>query len=241
MRKILVIKVGSTLPSLFSVKGDFEHWILSGMQVDLGRALVVDVRDGHPLPAYDAISGIVITGSHTNITEHQPWSERTAEWLTGAVRSGIPVLGICYGHQLLAYALGGEVGPNPNGLELGTVEVHLTENAERDALLGRFPPTIRVHVGHGESVLRLPREAKRLASSALDINQAFVVGDTAWGVQFHPEFDAEIVVAYINSERQLLREEGQDPDRLVKATADTLYGPQLLRRFVEIIDGGRAY
>lgn len=109
MGQILIVKVGSTLPSLLSKRRDFERWILSGMQVHSGRAVIADVCDGAPLPGYDEMSGVVITGSHAMVTEHQDWSERAATWLPGAVERGVPTLGVCYGHQLLAYALGGEV------------------------------------------------------------------------------------------------------------------------------------
>ncbi|UCC87581.1 MAG: gamma-glutamyl-gamma-aminobutyrate hydrolase family protein, partial [Anaerolineales bacterium] len=107
MKKILIIKAGSSFPSLVSRRGDFEDWILSGMQISPDQAMIVDVCQAGPLPVYHAISGVVITGSHAMVTEHQAWSERTAAWLPGAIERGIPTLGICYGHQLLAYAMGG--------------------------------------------------------------------------------------------------------------------------------------
>lgn len=233
---MLIVKVGETLPSLRSRRGDFEHQILAGMQLDLERTLIVDVRNGGRLPEVDGLSGVVITGSHAMVTEHQAWSERTADWLTQAVEKGVPVLGICYGHQLLAHALGGEVGNNLYGPEFGTVEVHLDDVAQQDPLLGGFPNPIKVHVSHTQSVLRLPEGARRLASSAMDANQAFVVGGCAWGVQFHPEFDAGVVRTYIAHFQDALRAEGHDPQRLIDMCQDTPFGPQILRRFLEFVD-----
>lgn len=233
---MLIVKVGETLPSLRARRGDFEHWILAGMQLDPKETLIVDVRNGGRLPEVDQLSGVVITGSHAMVTEHRAWSERTAEWLTQAVESEVPVLGICYGHQLLAYALGGEVGNNPQGREFGTVEVHLDGAARQDSLLGGLPNPIKAHVGHTQSVLRLPESARRLASSTMDANQAFVVGHCAWGVQFHPEFDAGVVRAYIAHFQDALRQEGHDPQRLMDTCLDTPFGPQILRRFVELVD-----
>ena len=206
------------------------------MQVDSDSAIIVDVCSGSPLPGFDGISGVVISGSHAMITEHQDWSERTVEWLQGAVERQIPILGICYGHQLIAYALGGEVGDNPNGCEFGTVEVNLNENARGDKLFGGFSTPMRVHVSHTQSVLRLPDNAKLLASSDVDINQAFVVGNSAWGIQFHPEFDAEIVIEYINQHREALLREHNNPDRIIERCLDTPHGSEMLKRFVEILN-----
>ncbi|MEW5959767.1 MAG: glutamine amidotransferase [Chloroflexota bacterium] len=235
MRKVFIIKVGSTMPALRSKKGDFEDWILAGLKVGHEAQAVVDVRNGCVLPGYDEIAGIVITGSHAMVTEHQAWSERTAVWLAGGVGQGIPILGICYGHQLLAYALGGEVGNNPNGWEFGTVEVHLAEKARQDALLGGFSTPIKVQVSHTQSVLRLPGQAQQLAYSARDPNQTFVVGDCVWGVQFHPEFDAEVVRAYIHSYQEELSGQGQDPADLAATSVETSYGTEILRRFGAIV------
>ena len=139
------------------------------------------------------VAGVVITGSHDMVTERQPWSEQAAAWLPGLVERGIPTLGICYGHQLLAHALGGEVGDNPNGREFGTVTVDLEAEAADDPLLGGLPARLPVQVCHTQSALTLPAGARRLAHGSRDANQAFVVGEAAWGVQFHPEFDAEVV------------------------------------------------
>jgi GMP synthase (glutamine-hydrolysing) len=235
MNKILVIKAGSTFPSLISKRGDFEHWILSGMQIEPESALIIDVSSGSALPGFDGISGVIISGSHAMVTEHLDWSERTVEWLIEAVEKQIPILGICYGHQLLAYALGGEVGNNPNGCEFGTVEVNLNENARGDKLFAGFSTPLLAHVSHIQSVLGLPDNATLLASSDLDKNQAFVVGNSAWGVQFHPEFDAEIVIEYINQHREVLLRENNNPDHIIERSFNTHHGSKLLKRFVEIL------
>jgi GMP synthase (glutamine-hydrolysing) len=235
--KILIIKTGSTLPALKSRKGDFEDWIIAGMGVSDAQVSVVDVTAGGALPENGTCRGVVITGSHSMVTERLRWSEATASWLALEVASGTPTLGICYGHQLLGHALGGLVQQNPLGWELGTVEVTLREPALQDEIFGGCGATIRVHVSHAESVLRLPKNAVRLATNTRDINQAFRVGANAWGVQFHPEFDAEIVRAYIEHCRSRLIAEGQDPDRLMREASDTSSGKELLTRFSKVAWG----
>jgi GMP synthase (glutamine-hydrolysing) len=79
MGKIVIAKAGSTFPALATRRGDFEHWILAGMQVDEDQASVVDVAGGASLLGYDGVEGVVVTGSHAMVTEQRPWSERLAE------------------------------------------------------------------------------------------------------------------------------------------------------------------
>jgi GMP synthase (glutamine-hydrolysing) len=157
--------------------------------------------------------------------------------LPGAVEQAIPLLGICYGHQLLAHALGGEVGDNPNGLEFGTLRIDLHSSHENDELFGAFPSTLKMHLCHQQSVLRLPENARLLASSAMDPHQAFAVGSRAWGVQFHPEFDEEIIGAYIKHFGQELVQRGQNPAELLTHRVETPLGRVLLQRFAAIVRG----
>lgn len=235
MSQIVVVKVGSTFPSLIHKRGDFEDWILSGMALHPDLTLVVNVQCAIALPEHDQVLGIVVTGSHASVTDHHDWSEQTAEWLAKAVAREIPILGICYGHQLLAYALGGEVGDNPNGREYGTGEIQLTANAQGDALFGGLPTSLKAHLSHAQSVLRLPDGARRLAFSAMDGNLAFAVGPLAWGVQFHPEYDAEVAKEYVHQDRGALLAEKQDPDRLIETCVDTPQAGTILRRFTDIV------
>src|SRR5690606_2484463 len=116
--------------------------------------------------------GAVLTGSGAMVTDRLDWSEATAEWLRGAVAAGLPLLGICYGHQLLADALGGRVADHPDGREVGTIEVERLAAADGDALFDAAPARFRAHATHEQSVLELPPGAVALASSAHDANQA---------------------------------------------------------------------
>jgi GMP synthase (glutamine-hydrolysing) len=237
MGLILVLQMGSTLPGLRMRQGDFDDWIIAGLGGGRDAAEVIDVASGAALPATNGHAGVVITGSHAMVTERKDWSERTAEWLREAVARDVPVLGICYGHQLLAYAHGGVVGNNPSGREFGTVEISLNENAEADELLGGLPRRMRAHVGHTQSVLHLPPDAVVLASSPWDAHQAFRIRRRAWGVQFHPEFDGGIVRTYIDHFRQVLSAEGQDPEVLLTGVDEAPQAATVLGRFGRMCRG----
>jgi GMP synthase (glutamine-hydrolysing) len=233
--RVVVVKTGSTLPDIRARRGDFESWIAKGMGFAGDALHVIDVAAGTALPRPDLPAGIVVTGSSAMVSAREPWSERTGAWLADAVGAGTPVLGICYGHQLLAHALGGRVARNPRGREIGTIALRLVPEAGRDALLGALPARTRAHTTHVESVIELPPRARRLAESDTDPNQAFAVGARAWGVQFHPEFDADVMRGYLEGRRDALVAEGLDPDRLLDEVAETPESAFLLRRFAALI------
>jgi len=237
MDPILIVKTGTKLASLASKCGDFEDWIRAGMGLDRNQVTVVPVFEGTDLPDPKRFAGIVVTGSGAMVSHREPWSEQTAEWLRDAVERTTPVLGICYGHQLLAHALGGRVGPNPHGREIGTVRVQLTPEAADDALLAGFGGALLVHTTHSEAVLELPKPAVRLASSKADPNSAFSFGTAAWGVQFHPEFDAHVMKRYIEERRELLVAEGINTDDRLNGVEESPDGTAVLRRFRELLSG----
>jgi GMP synthase (glutamine-hydrolysing) len=230
-----VIKTGSTLPAIRARRGDFESWIARGMGLAQDRIAVVAVAEGAALPDPEAIAGVVVTGSSAMVSEREPWSERAAAWLAEAVRAGTAVLGICYGHQLLAHGLGGRVGRNPRGREIGTIRLRVAPEARRDALLCDLPERTLAHTTHLEAVLDLPPGARRLAESDADPNQAFAIGERAWGVQFHPEFDADVMRGYLEGRREVLRGEGLDADRLLSEVREAPEAAALLRRFAALL------
>lgn len=230
---LLIIKTGSTLPPIKSCRGDFEDWFVAGVRsCSAGRTAqieIVDVSQGGRLPQLDNLRGIIITGSPAMVSHRADWSEQTACWLASAVEADCCVLGVCYGHQLLAHALGGLVQRNPRGYELGTVELWLDESAKADPLFRVLPPMLLVHEAHEECVSRLPDGAVLLASSARDPHQAFRVGERVWGVQFHPEFDVDVMCRYIVHREQRLREQGQSPELLLKVTRESARIPLELK------------
>ncbi len=228
---LLVVKCGNALASLRERRGDYEDWILDGLGVPRSRAVVAEVGAGAGLPDPASVAAVVITGSSAMVSAREPWSERTAGWLREAVADATPVLGICYGHQLLAHALGGRVGVNPRGREIGTVQVEALPAARADALMGELPARFAMQATHLESVLELPAGSTLLAASSGDPHQAFSAGPRAWGVQFHPEFDADVIRGYLEARREVLRAAGRDPEALLAGVCESDHGPRLLRRF----------
>ena len=235
MIRPLVVKAGTTLAPLRARRGDFEDWIAAGMGLARDAVDVVAPFEGEALPDPAVPPAVVVTGSAAMLTDREAWSERTAGWLVEVVQRGTLVLGICYGHQLLAHALGGRVGRNPRGREIGTVPLRLLPGAERDALLGALDGQSVAHVTHVESVLELPPGARRLAENDCDPNQAFAMGERAWGVQFHPEFDADVIRGYLEERADELRSEGLDPEALARDVTEAPAGPLLLRRFADLL------
>jgi len=233
LKPIALIKTGGTIEQIKMQYGDFENWFSAGLGVS--SLLQVDVYRQQPLPVADSLAAIVITGSASMVSDREDWSERTAEWLAEAVNNGIPALGICYGHQLLAHALGGRVGPNPAGRQMGTITTQLTESAKQDPLLEQLPGSFLVQTSHSEVVLELPPNAVRLATSSLDDNFSIRFAEKVWGVQFHPEFSPAVMSEYISCRAEAIRKEGLDPNEMLRKVADTDQARTVLHRFTELL------
>lgn len=212
--------------------GEFAHWIRVGAGLRQADIDVVNVEAGAALPARNGYAGVFVTGSPAMVTDHLDWSERSADWLREAAHAGLPILGICYGHQLLAYALGGTVADNPQGRELGTVRVQLAAEAADDPLLQGVDATMSAQVSHMQSVLQPPSEARVLAFNAHDACQAFRWGRAAWGVQFHPEFSTQYMRGYILARSAVLAEEGRNMRDMLAHVRAAPHARRVLRRFV---------
>ncbi len=227
----LIIETGQPTPGLRRL-GSYSHWIRVAAGLHAEQAVAYRVAEGETLPLRDGFAGALITGSGAMVTDRLDWSERTAEWLGAAARAGFPLFGICYGHQLIAHALGGSVDYNPRGREMGTLAIERTDAAHADPLLGAYPRHFAAHVTHRQSVTRLPAGALRLARSDMDEHHAYRYGDSVWGVQFHPEFSTAMMRGYIDARRDALALEGADGNAMHAAVRATPMARGVLRRFV---------
>ena len=229
--QFLIIETGQPVPSMRR-HGRFSHWIRVAAGLRADQVTVVDVEAGETLSGHQPYAGVLVTGSGAMVTDRHAWSERTADWLRDGLDAGLPVFGICYGHQLIAHALGGEVGDNPSGREMGTVPVDLHPEAAHDVLFGTLPPRFAAQVTHLQTVLRPPADAAVLARSEQDNCQAFRWRDHAWGVQFHPEFSAVHMRGYVHARRDALQHAGRCHQRMTKEIKPTPLARGVLRRFV---------
>lgn len=227
----LILETGQPVAPLRR-HGSFAHWIRVAAGLQRDATIAIDVQGGEPLPGLEGWAGVLVTGSAAMVTEGHDWSEATAAWLRETVDAGLPVFGICYGHQLLAHALGGTVGENPAGREMGTVAITLADTATDDPLFAGLPSPFMAHATHLQSVLRPPPGAVVLARSDLDACQAFRIGPSAWGVQFHPEFSARHMHGYVDARADALRAEGRSPQHLSRTIVATPHARAVLRRFV---------
>ncbi len=197
-----------------------------------GRSWVdVDLRDLSPLPDPSTLIGVVVTGSSASVTERLPWMLRAEAYLRSIVHRRVPTLGICFGHQLLGQALGGEVVRNPRGREIGTVDLEIVEN---DPLLLTATAPLKVNATHVDTIHRLAKGARVLARTMLERHAAVRFSEVTWGVQFHPEMDSSMLREHLNVRRELLLQEGIDPDAVLERTTDARAGASTLVQFLDI-------
>ena len=234
--EFFIIKAGSTFDDLIAQKGDFQDWIRAGL--GLAQVRIINAEKGETLPPPETVRAAVISGAHSMVTQNLPWSLALEAWTREIIAADIPLLGICYGHQIMGRALGGDVAFNPRGTEIGTREIRCLSAIHDDPLFQGLPERFKVHVFHSQSVIRLPEAAVLLAGNDVEPHQAFRIGNQAWGVQFHPEADAEVTRGYIRNLAQPLTEEGQDLAGLYATLEETPHAAALLRRFAVLVNGG---
>jgi GMP synthase (glutamine-hydrolysing) len=233
MKNIYVIKAGTTFPSVKEEYGDFDLWTIRSMGLTQDEAVTIDIWNMEPLPEYSECRGVVITGSHDMVTDHLAWSDLLLEWIPGLVSREIPFMGICYGHQLLAEAMGGKVGFHPKGEEIGTVEISLSPDADKDPLFKDIPKFIPVHVTHAQSALKIPAGATILASNDFEPYHAIRIGTCAWGVQFHPEYNTDIMKAYVINQADELKASGRNIDEIMMTVKETPHSSAIMKRFAQ--------
>ena len=154
---------------------------------------------------------------------------RAEAYIRDVIEAETPILGICFGHQLMAQALGGSVEKKPRGREIGTVNV---ECLATDPLFDGLPATLTANATHVDSVVILPASAKVIARTALEAHAVVRVGPSARGVQFHPEIDGAVMRGYVQIRWPLLVDEGLDAESIHRAAGDTPESCELLRNFI---------
>jgi GMP synthase (glutamine-hydrolysing) len=229
-KPLYVLRAGNTVPEIAARRGDFGDWIRAGVgDAWRGEWKEHDVRTDAALPTPVDAAGFIITGSSSSVTERAPWMLRTEELVRRIDEANVPLFGICFGHQLVAQALGGLVAKNPKGREIGTIDV---VREGEDPLFEGMPRTLRVSATHVDAVVKLPEGARVLGTTPLDPVAAFAVGRATRCVQFHPEIDGDVMRSYLRARAHLVAAEGGDPLELLARVSDDLHGAAILRSFV---------
>lgn len=155
----------------------------------------VELDEGDKIPALERYDALWVMGGPMDVWEEDqhPWlvAEKAAIREAVAVR-GMPYLGLCLGHQLLAASLGGDVGKMKQA-EVGILDVELTEAGRNNPIMAGLPARQRALQWHGAEVQKLPPDAIVLASSPLCPVQAMRVGANAYGLQYHVELTAQTI------------------------------------------------
>ena len=137
------------------------------------------------LPDHTEFDGVVVTGSRSSVYWDEEWIPPLVDYVAEAAEAGVPILGVCYGHQVLAEALGGRVA-GMDGFEIGYNEIR---RVREDPLFDGIDESFTAFTTHGDAVVELPPSATLLAENDRGVH-AFRDG-RCWGVQFHPEYDVE--------------------------------------------------
>ncbi|OSQ40285.1 glutamine amidotransferase-related protein [Thalassospira mesophila] len=191
--------------------------------------------DQFPASINDADAWIV-TGSKHGVYENLPWMIRLQALLRDMVADGIPVFGVCFGHQILAAAMGGTVIKSDKGWGIGVHEYQLASTAPQ--WIANAPASMHLHAFHQDQVVTLPETATVWASSDFCPYAALQYGDNAASIQPHPEFSHDYENALLQSRRGTVIDENL-AEIAEKSLAHTVDGGNFARWLLAFLHGKR--
>ncbi|MCG1004411.1 MULTISPECIES: type 1 glutamine amidotransferase [Halobacterium] len=153
---------------------------------------------------YFEFDGVVVTGSRSSVYWDEDWIRALVDYVADCHDAGVPVLGVCFGHQVVARALGGDV-ESMGEYEIGYRSV---ERVGDDPLFDGVDETFTVFTTHSDAVVELPPDAQLLAENDYGVH-AFRLGESV-GVQFHPEYDTETAADVTTRKDDLADERKQE-------------------------------
>jgi GMP synthase-like glutamine amidotransferase len=178
---------------------------------------MVAVSDGAPFPDPSDLEGIVITGSAAGVYDDLPWMNPLRAFIRDAYGRKTPMLGVCFGHQIMADALGGDVRKSEKGWGLGR---HSYGVSKRPDFMRNAPSMLAVACSHQDQVIAPPDEAEVILSSDFTPNAGLVYRNgAALSFQPHPEFDDAYTIALAELRR------GKAPDTVVETALASIAKP----------------
>jgi len=206
--KIGILMTGHAVPEVLPTMGDYD-------------AFFARLLDGHGFEykAYDCEGGVIpdspnecdgwlITGSKHGAYEDHPWIPPLEDFIRRVYATDRPLVGICFGHQIVAQALGGKVVKYDGGWSIGQTTYEIEGE------------TLGLNAWHQDQVVDLPDGAKVIGSSDFCANAALVYGDKIYTIQPHPEFEADMIDFLVK-----YRGPGVVPDPILKQAANRLDAP----------------
>ena len=195
MKRISIITNGPGIAEVKSLYGQASDWVqnvLSDYDVDVKVVKAYEMEDF----SSERDDAWIITGSAYSVYDDFKWIDYLKMKLSEMNKIGKPVLGICFGHQLIAEAFGGKVELNSKGWELGSCKIKLTDSGTANKLFSGITTPLSVYQSHQDVVVSLPENATLMAENDMGI-QSFVCNDCLYGVQFHPEFTKIVMEKYL--------------------------------------------
>jgi GMP synthase-like glutamine amidotransferase len=193
LKHVIII---SCEPGLDEVRNEFGHaieWIKYASNNSNIRFTSVDAYKSE-IPTFDEGDGWIITGSSASVYEDLEWIVELEEAIKRAHETEKPILGICFGHQLIAQALGGVVEKNPKGWELGSYPLKIVDS--KSVIFDKIIENDYYYNSHKDVVSKLPIGAYITAENEMGI-QGYQIGKQTFGVQFHPEFSHDVINKYV--------------------------------------------
>lgn len=232
MKRLLYLGNGRKLQSVAKLDDRFEGW---GLDVD--RFWAWNSEFPESLEGYD---GIFLSGSPHGAYEDVPFILREHDLIRDAAVRDIPMLGICFGSQILASALcGRDQVFRRDWCEIGYKDLAVTAAAAGDALAGDWGETVRMFVWHNDEVRREHPDMVILASSDVCPNQVWRHRTVrAWGIQGHPEITRAQAPVWFEENRERMTRDGGEVDAFISGADEALEAKTALTRFTELVVRG---
>lgn len=228
-KRILYLGNGRTLQSVAKLDERFEGW---GLKVERHHAY-----EGHFPDSLDGYDGIFLSGSPHGAYEDIPFIHREHDLIRDAAAQEIPMLGICFGSQILASALcGRDQVFRRTTCEIGYKDLAVTADARQDALAADWGDQVHMFVWHNDEVRHDHPDMVILAASDECPNQVWRHRSAAaWGIQGHPEITRAQAPVWFTENRARMEADGADIDVLIASANEALEAKTMLTRFAELV------
>lgn len=192
--RVAVLQTGRAIPEALAEHGDYDMMCKRVIGYGPDEADTFAVLDGHFPESFEDYDVLVITGSKHGVYEGHPWIAPLENTIRSAMDAGKRMIGICFGHQIMAQALGGKAVKSDKGLGVGLMDYRFV-NADRSET------PMRLYAWHSDQVVEAPPGAQVIASSDFCPIAGLRYGDQAITVQPHPEFTKGYMEALISTRR----------------------------------------